>query len=80
METFCTCKAKEGKVNPRVPFALPASFGHGLQRRVEAVGVVAYVTVITQQESSGVSGLPTGLAHSALEAPPTFAKNHFSDL
>lgn len=65
---------------PNTPFALPAPLGHGLQRRGEAVGVVAYVTVITEQESSGVTRLPTGLTHGALQAPPTFAKNDFSDL
>lgn len=42
--------------------------------------MIAYVTVITQQESSRVSCLPTGLTHSALKTSPTFAKNHFSDL
>lgn len=65
---------------PHTPFALPASFGNGLQGRVEAVGVVAYVTVVAQQEPSWVRRLPTGLTHGALKAPPALAQNHFSDL
>lgn len=73
-------RGQGGEASPAVPFALPAPLGHGLQRRGEAVGVVAYVTVITEQESSGVTRLPTGLTHGALQAPPTFAKNDFSDL
>ena len=73
-------KTNRGKVNPRVPFALPASFGNCLQWRVQAVGVIADVAIVTQQESSGVSRLPTGLTHGALKTPPTFAENHLSDL
>lgn len=65
---------------PNTPFALPASFGNRLQRRVQAVGVITYVTVVTQQQSPRVSCLPTGFTHSTLQAPPAFAKNHFSDL
>lgn len=42
--------------------------------------MIAYVTVITQQESSWVSCLPTGLTHCALKTSPTFAENHFTDL
>lgn len=42
--------------------------------------MIADVTVITQQESSRVSRLPTGLTHCALKTSPTFAKNHFTDL
>lgn len=65
---------------PNTPFALPAPLGHGLQRRGEAVGVVAYVTVITEQEPSGVTRLPTSFTHGAFQTPPTFAKNDFGDL
>lgn len=65
---------------PDAPFALPAALGNSLQGRVEAVGVVAYIAVITQQESSRVGGLPAGLAHGALQTPPALAENHFSDL
>lgn len=65
---------------PHTPFALPASFGNCLQWRVQAVGVIADVAIVTQQESSGVSRLPTGLTHGALQTPPTFAENHLSDL
>lgn len=31
------------------PFALPAVFGHILQRGIQAVGVIADVTVVTQE-------------------------------
>lgn len=77
---FRNGKINEGNANPRVPFALPATLGHGLQGRVEAVGVVADVAVITQQESPWVRGLPASLAHRALQAPPALAQDHFSDL
>ena len=73
-------KSNKGNISPGVPFALPASFGNCLQWRVQAVGVVTYVTIVTQQESSWVCRLPTGLTHSALQTPPTLAQNHFSDL
>ena len=73
-------KGERGKCEPGVPFALPAPFGHGLQGRVQAVGMVADVAVVTQQQSPWVGGLPTGLAHRALQTPPAFAENHFSDL
>lgn len=75
-----TCRRGSTVSAPNTPFALPASFGNRLQGRVQAVGVVTDVTVIAQQESPRVCGLPAGLTHSALEAPPTFAENHFSDL
>lgn len=42
--------------------------------------MVAYVTVVAQQEPSWVRRLPTGLTHGALKAPPALAQNHFSDL
>lgn len=65
---------------PNTPFALPASLGHSLQGRVQAVGVVADVAVITQEESPWICGFPTGFTHCALQAPPTFAEYHFSNL
>ena len=42
--------------------------------------MVAYVTVVAQQEPSWIRRLPTGLTHGALKAPPALAQNHFSDL
>lgn len=75
-----TCGRGSTVPAPHTPFALPASFGNGLQGRVEAVGVVTYVTVVAQQEPPWVRRLPTGLTHGALKAPPALAQNHFSDL
>ena len=46
-----------------LPFAFPASLGDRLQRGVEAVRVVADVTVITQQQPSLIAGLATPLTH-----------------
>lgn len=62
------------------PFALPAVFGNVLQRRVQAVGVVADVTVVTKQEAAWICGLPTGLTHRALQAAPAFTQHHLVDL
>lgn len=42
--------------------------------------MVADVTVVAQQEPSGVGRLPAGLAHGALETPPALAENHVRDL
>lgn len=73
-------RGRESTGEAWVPSALPASLGDGLQGRVQAVGMVADVTVVTEQEPPGVSGFPAGLTHGALQAPPAFAKNHFRDL
>lgn len=62
------------------PFALPASFGDGLQGGVQAVGVVADVTIITQEQPSWVCGFPTSFTHCALQAAPAFTENHLGDL
>lgn len=65
---------------PNTPFALPASLWHSLQGWVQAVGVVADVAVVAQEESPRICGFPTGFTHCALQAPPTFAEYHFSNL
>lgn len=64
----------------RSPFALPAVFGNILQWRVQAVGVIADVTVVTKQEPTWICGLPTGLTHRALQAAPAFTQHHLVDL
>lgn len=62
------------------PFALPAVLGHVLQRRVQAVGVIADVTVITQKQTARIGGLATGLANRALQTTPAFTQYHLGDL
>ena len=62
------------------PLALPAVLGHVLQGRVQAVGVVADVTVVTQQEAPRVAGLAARLAHRTLQAAPAFTQHHLGDL
>lgn len=62
------------------PFALPAVLGHVLQRRVQAVGVIANVTVVTQQQAAGICGLTAGLAHCTLQTAPAFTQHHLGDL
>lgn len=62
------------------PLALPAALGHRLQGRVQAVGVVADVTVVTQKQAAWVAGLATCLAHRALQTPPAFTQHHPGDL
>lgn len=63
-----------------LPFALPAAARDVLQGRVEAVSVVADVTLITQKEASRVTRLATRLTHRTLQTPPAFTQHHFRDL
>lgn len=65
---------------PRAPFALPSAFGHGLQRRVQAVGVVADVAVVAEQQPGRVGGFAAHLADDALHAAPTLQQHHLGDL
>lgn len=51
-----------------------------MKRRVQAVGVVADVTVVTQQQSSWVTGLTTGFTHCTLQTAPPFGQDHPSHL
>lgn len=68
------------RVKDGLPFALPAVFGHILQWGIQAVSVVADVTVVTQQQAARIRGLAAGLAHCALQATPAFTEHHLSDL
>lgn len=68
------------RVKDNSPFALPAVFGHILQWWIQAVSVVADVTVVTQQQAARICGLAAGLAHCALQATPAFTEHHLSDL
>jgi len=79
-----TCKAARVHFpvaqTPALPFTLPATLGHGEQRRLQAVRVVADVTVVTQQQARRVGRLPTRLAHDALQAPPALPQHRLGDL
>lgn len=37
-----------------LPFALPTTLGYSMQGRVQAVGVIADITVVTQQQTRRV--------------------------
>lgn len=63
-----------------LPFALPAALGDGVQGRVQAVGVIADVAVVTQQQPGRVRSLPTHLAHDALQAAPALPEHRLGDL
>ena len=63
-----------------LPFTLPAALRDRVQGRVQAVGVVADVAVVAQQQARGVRGLPTHLAHDALQAAPALTEHHLCDL
>lgn len=66
--------------SPSSPLALPAALGHCEQWRVQAVGVIADVTVVTQQQARGVRGLAAHLAHNALHAAPALQEHHLGNL
>lgn len=51
-----------------------------MKGRIQAVGVVTDVTVITQQQSTRVTGLATCLAHCTLQTPPPFSQDDSCDL
>lgn len=63
-----------------LPFALPAAARDVLKGRVQAVGVVADVTLVTQQKAPRVARLTARLAHCTLQTPPAFTQDHFCDL
>ena len=63
-----------------LPFAFPASRRHVRERRVEAVGVVADVTAVTQQQVRLVAPLAAPLAQGAVQATPALGQDHFVDL
>lgn len=65
---------------PNTPFALPASLWHSLQGWVQAVGVVADVAVVAEQQARGVRGFAAHLAHDALHAAPALQQHHLGDL
>lgn len=63
-----------------LPLAFPATLGHSEQWRVQAVGMVANVTVITEQQARRVRGLAANLAHNTLHTTPAFEQHHLGDL
>lgn len=62
------------------PLALPGPLGHGVEGRVQAVGVVADVAVVAQQQAAGVAGLAARLAHRALQTAPPLGQDDPRDL
>lgn len=68
----------DGQVHP--PLALPGPLGHGVEGRVQAVGVVADVAVVAQQQAAGVAGLAARLAHRALQTAPPLGQDDPRDL
>lgn len=63
-----------------LPFALPTTLGDVVQGRVQAVGVIADITVIAQQQTRGVRSLSTHLTHDTLQTAPALAEHRFGDL
>lgn len=62
------------------PLALPRARRHILQRRVEAVGVVADVAVVAQQQPTLIGRLAAALADGALQAPPALLQHDLRHL
>ena len=52
------------------PLALPTPLRHCVQRWIDAVDVIAYVTFVTEQEVGLVTSGTATLAHSTVKAPP----------
>lgn len=63
-----------------LPFALPATLWDVVQGRVQAVGVITDVAVITQQETRGVRSLSAHLANNTFQTAPALTKHRLSDL
>ena len=47
-----------------------------VERRIQAVDVVADITFIAQDEARLVVRLPAALAHRTVQTPPTLVQNH----
>lgn len=62
------------------PLALPGSLRHSVKGWVQAVGVVADVAVVAQQQAAGVAGLAARLAHCALQTAPPLGEDDPCDL
>lgn len=63
-----------------LPFTLPATFRYSVEGWIQAVRVVADVTVITEQQSGGVRCFPTNFAHNALHTAPALQQHHLGNL
>ena len=55
------------------PLALPTTLRNRVQWRIQTVSVIADVTVVTEEQTAWIRGLPALLTHCAFEAPPAFA-------
>lgn len=63
-----------------LPFALPTTLGDIVQGRVQAVGVIADIAVVTQQQTGGVRSLSTHLTHDTFQTAPAFTEHRLGDL
>lgn len=63
-----------------LPFALPATLWNIVQGWVQAVGVIADITVITQQQTGRVRSLSTHLAHNTFQTAPALTEHRLGDL
>lgn len=62
------------------PFTFPAALGHGVERWIQAICVVADVTVIAEQKAGGIRCFATHLAHNAFHTTPTLEQHHLCNL
>lgn len=64
----------------RSPFTFPAALGHSVERWIQAVCVVADVTIIAEQKAGGIRCFATHLAHNAFHTTPTLEQHHLCNL
>lgn len=62
------------------PFAFPAALGHCVERWIQAICVVADVTIIAEQKTGGIGCFATHLAHNAFHTTPTLEQHHLCNL
>ncbi len=53
------------------PFTLPVAFRNLIQRRIQAIYMIADVTIVAQQESTLVCGRTAALTYSTIQTPPS---------
>lgn len=63
-----------------LPFALPTTLGNIVQGWVQAVGVIADITVITQQQTGGIRSLSAHLTHNTFQTAPALTEHRLGDL
>lgn len=63
-----------------LPFALPTTLGNIVQGWVQAVGVIADITVITQQQTGGIRSFSAHLTHNTFQTAPALTEHRLGDL